>query len=123
MTDPAADFGLFVSSVDGCPVARFGTKVLIGAMRLGSSITYNTKAIIPIPKAEARRYGREYARAIDNGSLRKRSAKAWREQQAKIQTKKRASAKLAAPKEEVGAPLVDTPTGERKDDPSESGSE
>ena len=121
MTDPAAGFGLFVSSVDGCPVARFGTKVLIGAVRQGSSVTYNTKTIVPIPLAEARRYRREYERAIGNGSLRKRSAKAWREQQAKIATKKQASRKLAAPKEEVGAPLVEHDR-RAPDDPSESGS-
>lgn len=81
----AADaFGLFVSSVEGSPCTRFGTKVLIGADRDASEprkIRYRTKEIVAIPTDEARRYAREYGRLITDGSLVEHKAEEWSEQQ------------------------------------------
>lgn len=93
MGDPAEAFGLFVSSVEGQPVTRYGTKVLIGAARdhlQPRKIIYDPTLIVAIPATEARRYSREYRRAIANGSLTERTAAQWREQQ--------------KPNREVGAP-------------------
>ena len=86
MVDPTP-FGLFVSSVEGQPVTRYGTKTLIGAERdrvNPTQIHYDTRAIIAIPHAELSRYRREYAGAIRDGSLRERTAKQWVEQQKKL---------------------------------------
>jgi hypothetical protein len=78
-------FGLFVSSVDGQPVSRFGvgTRVLIGAAHDPAEprkILYDPKAIVGIPHAEAQKYAREYRRAISDGSLTVRTAAQWNEQ-------------------------------------------
>lgn len=124
MADPAAPFGLFVSSVEGNPVARYGTKVLIGAQRSGSKVTYQPKIIIPIPVAEFRRYHREYTRAIANGSLKQHDAKAWKSQQQTIQNKQKASKKLAKPPVGLGATRVDESDKERgPNDSTQGGSE
>ena len=99
-------FGLFVSSVDGRPVARFGTKVLIGAERDPSNprkITYRTKDIVPIPLDEAAKYSREYARHIAEGDLVEHTADEWTQQ-----TKHRA---------EVGAPREKLTKGVEPDQP------
>jgi hypothetical protein len=93
MGDPADAFGLFVSCVEGQPVTRFGTRVLIGAARdltQPRKVNYDPKLIVAIPATEARRYHREYRRAIANGSLTERTAAEWREQN--------------KPNREVGAP-------------------
>jgi len=84
----AADaFGLFVSSVEGQPVMRFGTKVLIGADRDADEprkIRYRTKEIVAIPKDEAHRFAREYGRLITDGSLVEHKADEWSRQQKQI---------------------------------------
>lgn len=84
MGDPAEPFGLFVSCVEGQPVTRFGTRVFIGAARDPANprkLVYHPDQIIAVPHLEAQRFGREYARAILDGSLVQRSAAEWREQQ------------------------------------------
>lgn len=99
-------FGLFVSSVEGRPVARFGTKTLIGAERDPSKprkIVYRTKDIVPIPVDEAERYSREYGRLIADGDLVKHTADEWTKQ-----TQHRA---------EVGAPREKLSTGVEPDQP------
>jgi hypothetical protein len=101
MSDPSDAFGLFVSCVEGQPVPRFGTKVLIGAVRDPEErrkIRYNTKAITAIPVVEARKYAREYQRAIADGSLTERTAAQWIEQEKHIR--------------EVGAPREKLKTAE-----------
>lgn len=78
-------FGLFVSSVQGQPVSRFGSGgVLIGATRdpaQPNKIIYDPKVVVGIPQAEAQKYGREYQRSIADGSLTVRTAAQWNEQQ------------------------------------------
>jgi len=90
-------FGLFVSSVEGHPVARFGTKTLIGADRdpdNAKKIRYRTKEIIAIPNAEADRYAREYARLINDEALVAHTADEWSEQQRQIR-------EVGAPREKL----------------------
>jgi len=108
----AGGFGLYVSCVDGKPVARFGTKILIGADRDAverKKIRYRSKEIVAIPEGEARRYAREYARAIQEGELVARTADEWQAQQKQL--------------EEVGAPrsklktAVDPPAPAEEDTP------
>ena len=119
MSDPAEPFGLFLSCIEGQPVARFGTKVLLGAERDRSnpkSITYRPKVIIPIPKLEARKYGREYRRAIENGSVTQHTAAEWREQQRKIR-------EVGAPREKLkSAPPAQKAAKEPANDHPEGGS-
>ena len=95
------DFGLFVSCVQGQPVTRFGTKVLIGADRDPENrrkVRYRTKEVVAIPRSEATRYAREYARAIAEGELKERTESDWREYQRQM--------------DEVGAPREKLKTGE-----------
>lgn len=90
-------FGLFVSSVEGHPVSRFGSKVLIGADRdpvLRNKIRYTPKLIVGIPTAEAIKYAREYSRAIADGSLSARKESDWYEQQRQLR-------EVGAPREKL----------------------
>lgn len=67
---------LYVSSVPGRLVFRFGTSVLIGATRSSESpkqIDWDTDNVVRIPAAEARQYAREYDGAFERGDLQKRS--------------------------------------------------
>jgi hypothetical protein len=85
MADLSEGFGLFLSSIQGQPVARFGSTVMIGAERDlidRKAIRYMPELVVAIPTAEARRYAREYRRAIDNGSVTVRTADDWIAQQA-----------------------------------------
>lgn len=78
-------FGLYLSCVDGKPVHRFGSKELIGATRdpkQSNKIVYSPKTIVGIPVDEARKYGREYARLVEEGDLKSHDAKAYAAQQA-----------------------------------------
>lgn len=80
---------LFVSSVEGSPVQRYGTSLLIGAARNRvdpAQVVFDTAAIVRIPGTEHARYLREYGRAIANGSLRRRTVEEWRAQQLDSQT-------------------------------------
>jgi hypothetical protein len=78
--------GLFVSSVPGHVVTRFGSTrvvngvpspgLLIGAERdprNPSEVTWFPDQIVCIPEPEATAYRREYARAVRDGSLRLRT--------------------------------------------------
>lgn len=104
---PAGDhqFGLYLSSIEGKPVTRFGTKVLIGAVRVGNRVFYQPKVINPIPIAETKRYHREYRRAISAGSVVSHTREQWLAQQSTITAKQAAAEKLAT-SPEVGAPPV-----------------
>jgi hypothetical protein len=80
----AETFGLFVSSVEGQPCTRFGSSVLIGADRdpkAPNKLIYRTDEIIAIPRAEAEKYAREYARLIAEKSLVEHTAAEWTKQQ------------------------------------------
>jgi len=108
-TAPAPKFALFVSSVAGKLVRRYGTAVHIGARaevlnpqeedpsRHRYKYRYQTSDIVAIPEAEFARYRREYTRALSDGSLRKRSAQEW---QAQIDEATRASEEAAKSKAE-----------------------
>ncbi len=120
MGDPASAFGLFVSSIEGQPVARFGSGgVMIGAERDLTDRTlvhYTPEVVVAISREEARKYAREYRRAIDSGSLKVRTAAEWM-----TQNPPPAPAALPAPQTpetstEAGAPL---PTSLKADDPPE----
>jgi hypothetical protein len=88
--------GLFVSSVEGHAVTRFGTVrmlggvpspgILIGATRDQkdpSKITWNEQEIVFIPPAEAERYAKEYGRLLLHKSLSLRSSGEYEAQQAR----------------------------------------
>lgn len=75
MSDEAKD--LYVSSVEGHLVTRFGAKLYIGASRNPadpSQITWDLGLVVKIPEAEVLAYGREYRAAIAAGSLLVRTA-------------------------------------------------
>lgn len=78
-------FGLFVSAVEGQPVHRFGSpSILIGADRDPQDprkLRYRPDEVVGIPRVEAQRYAREYARAISDGALRERTAEEFNSQQ------------------------------------------
>lgn len=101
----AAAFALFVSCVEGSPVTRFGTKVLIGADRdpkVRKKILYRPKEIVAIPVDEARLYGREYARLINDGELVEHTAEKWLAQQQHIN-------EVGAPREKLHSKADDPP--------------
>jgi hypothetical protein len=88
--------GLFVSSVKDHAVTRFGSGkaiggvpfpgILIGAERdpeKPDQIRWFPDRIIHIPEPEASVYAREYARALRDGSLRKRTEAEYLDQQAR----------------------------------------
>ena len=74
---PPPAFAIYLSSVEGHAVARFGTasngrpNELIGAVRMkgGAGITWNTKAITPLTEREFGAYRREYMGAIAEKAL------------------------------------------------------
>jgi hypothetical protein len=61
-------------------VTRFGSDVMIGAERDlvdRKLVRYTPEVVVAIPSEEARRYAREYRRAITDGSLTVRTAAEW----------------------------------------------
>jgi hypothetical protein len=107
----AEAFGLFVSSVEGQPCSRLGSKVLIGADRDADNprkIRYRTKEIVAIPRDEATRYAREYARLIQDEALVAHTADEWSNQQAQIR-------EVGAPREKLKSAEPDAATA--KDPP------
>jgi hypothetical protein len=105
MGESTLAFGLYLSCVTGQPVARFGSRVLIGAERDltdRTEIHYRPEVIVGIPTAEARQYAREYRRAISDGSVLQRTAEDWIKQQT--------SPEAGAPRIELTA--VDPPEDE-----------
>lgn len=76
---------LFVSCVEGQPVTRYGSRVMIGADRDPadpSQIIYRPGDVVKIPAAEAARYRREYTRQLGDGALKLRTAEDWEAQSA-----------------------------------------
>ena len=131
-------FGLFVSPVEGHLVARFGTGTTIGAkreilpapetsdratlnwLRRGAGRrTVDPSTIVALTHQEARRYRREYTRAIKrDGALRERTAREYHSQLAasmRVEAKHRAeaaAAKAKASKTEGAQPGDDDTTAE-----------
>lgn len=61
-----------VRSVEGRPVTRYGTPVLIGAVRdpeKPNKLIFSPADVITIPRDEAERYRREYLRHVAEGDL------------------------------------------------------
>lgn len=112
MPKAATGFALFVSSVDGQPVARWGSRTLIGASRSAATPTvvdYDTELVVAIPEDEYRKFSREYDRALGNGSLKRRDEKAWLAQNRQPEAKKANERGAGTP----SAPAVDeTPAQE-----------
>ena len=94
--------GLYVSSVEGHLVTRYGTGrrvngipmpgLLVGAERDPadpSKVVFDTTKIVFIPEQEAVTYAREYRRALQQGALKARTEDEFERQ----------NARSAAPKE------------------------
>lgn len=87
----APQFTLFVSSVRGKTVRRYGASSLIGAKRrhdppLGPNesasdrpavTVWTPERVVAITADEHRRYGKEYAREIRDGALKERTEADW----------------------------------------------
>lgn len=78
-------FALFVSldPQNPVPVTRFGPGTLIAADRDGRDIRYRPEEVVAITARELAQYGREYGRALRDGSLRKRTEADYRASLAK----------------------------------------
>jgi hypothetical protein len=113
---------LYVSSVNGHAVARFGSgservpNLLIGASRdplKPTEIAWNEDAVVRIPEAEATRYAREYGEAIEDGALKKRTKAEWDAQEAaRAQADKELAEKRKAEKAAADAATQGSSTGE-----------
>ncbi len=74
-------FALFVRSVDGRLVSRFGTTRYLGAQRTGVTeedrragapvVEWDIERVTPISEQEFRTYRKEFLKAIRNGDLKK----------------------------------------------------
>lgn len=122
-TAAAPKFVLFVSSVKGSLVRRYGTPVHIGVhvecVNPGEKPLlhrfkhrWREDEITALPEAEARRYAREYARAIREGALRPRTEAEWRKQNAALD--KAASEQAAAKQQKAGGTNPKGKAGGRK---------
>ena len=79
---------LYLSSVIGQVVQRYGTKTLLGCERDPadpSVVSWRPELVVAISADEARRFAKEYRRAVTAGSLVTRTAAEWRAQQEPIQ--------------------------------------
>lgn len=112
MADPVERSALYVSSVEGCPVTRFGTRTLIGATRSAQSpsvVSFETEKVVAIPFAEYERFQREYDRALGNGSLKARKPAEWEQQQ---KTRRDAQAKQKADRDAAATRRKEAEQGE-----------
>lgn len=103
------DFSLFVSSEPGHTVLRYGVpgRILIGAKRKDGVTTWDPEKVVAIPRAEAERHAKEYARDIRTRALRERKREEWEAQQAALLAAESAAAKTA--QSASAAPSADTP--------------
>lgn len=103
-----SDLVLFVSCVDGKPVARLplpgarGAGVILGARREGRALVHNAREVIALSAEEVRVHGRVYERAIREGNLVRRTEEEWQAWQAEqraaeAQTMADEAAKTTAP--------------------------
>lgn len=77
---PKHPYALFVSSVPGHLVSRYGSasasraNELLGAERtVDGEVVWHTDAVLVVSEAELARFSREYRRAIATGALRERT--------------------------------------------------
>lgn len=132
---------VFVSSVKGKLVTRFPSlrqpvAQYIGATRKGKEIVWNPEAVVAIPLQEWNKYRREYRRALEQGSLKKRTEadhKAWlqKQKQADEEAKRKAEeasrkaeteAKEAEAKSETEAKEAEQQTSEAEQAPADAAS-
>lgn len=116
---------LFVSCVDGKPVARLplpgarGAGVILGARREGRTLVYDEREVIALSVEEVRVHGRVYERAIREGDLIRRTEKDWQAWQAaqraaEAQTMADEAAKTTAPDGAQNGPAATPAGGEKK---------
>lgn len=96
------DFALFVTPVEGHMVARYGSRSYIGCIkkvvepqtqaereaiarkqpwaRTTYELQWDADTIVPIPRAEAERYRKEYERALRDGALKEHERADWETQ-------------------------------------------
>jgi hypothetical protein len=74
MVKPKDPFVMFVSSVEGHLVARYGAgpHALIGARHGENGPEWTPEIVCPLTDVEVATYGREYRRAISEGALKER---------------------------------------------------
>jgi hypothetical protein len=68
---------LYVSSVEGRHVQRYGSETMIGAVidrSVEGLVRWDTEKVVAIPEAEYQAYRAEYERLIREGSLVRRTA-------------------------------------------------
>lgn len=74
-------FELFVSCVEGKPVARFGSDDLIGAVRIsdekGRRIEYDTERVVALTKREVAAARKAYRKVLERGGLVVRTREEW----------------------------------------------
>lgn len=76
---PESPFALFVSSVPGHLVTRYGSRELLGAERDAKGVvSWRPDDVLALGHLEHARFGREYRRAIARGSLRERTEAEYR---------------------------------------------
>jgi hypothetical protein len=82
------DRNLYVSSVEGQLVSRYGTRSLFIGARFdqeSGKLAWQPEEVVLIPEQEALFYAREYRRLLKEGALRKRTVEDFRKQQAASQ--------------------------------------
>lgn len=81
---PESPFALFVSSVPGHLVSRYGSGGARAAEPLGAErdaqgvVTWHPEQVLALSHAELARFGREYRRALARGSLSARTEAEYR---------------------------------------------
>lgn len=109
----APKFGMFVRSVKGRTVPRYGTPGLIGAERVActkeerrrgtkSPVLWFPERVTPLSTEYCRRYRRELAGHLRNGDLREATEQEWQEQ-VKREAAQEAARKAAAKKAQEAA--------------------
>lgn len=81
MNSQAQHFAAFVSPVEGHLVRRYGTSSHIGEVssaEKGGAPGVDPSLVVPITHAEWAQYQLEYRKALDAGSLVRRTAEEWR---------------------------------------------
>jgi hypothetical protein len=80
---------LFVSSVEGHHVTRYGTGTLIGAevdLQHPGNLRFDTAKVVMIPAAEYAAHKREYDHLLETGSLERRTPGEYRLYQERLTT-------------------------------------
>jgi Zn-dependent peptidase ImmA (M78 family) len=68
----APKFALYVRSVEGKAVARYGTREMVGAVRVEpTKIVWDTEAVIPLSEEYVATYQRELRRHLTRGELKR----------------------------------------------------